>query len=124
MRAIFQVIWSAPTNAADMCVRLCARADPGENSKAPSILARKLCAAVAAPASFTRQPPIVEPCCACDEAKYEVIDFWDKPHVGCQILKQGKMFFFMFRSLLKACGLEIRIHESFHRNQPGHILVT
>ncbi|XP_026326573.1 spondin-1-like [Hyposmocoma kahamanoa] len=67
-----QVIWSAPANAADICVRLCALANQGENKTTPSILARKLCAAPAAPASFTRQPPIVEPCCACDEAKYEV----------------------------------------------------
>ncbi|XP_049865204.1 spondin-1-like [Pectinophora gossypiella] len=66
-----QVIWSAPKTAVDMCVRLCAITSPVDG-KGVSVLARKLCAAPAAPASFTRQPPIVEPCCACDEAKYEV----------------------------------------------------
>ncbi|XP_063823751.1 spondin-1-like [Ostrinia nubilalis] len=88
-----QVIWSAPMKAGEVCVRLCARASPAtmavkEGVTGPtvetvsagadsstiqrSILARKICAAPAAPASFARQPPIVEPCCACDEAKYEV----------------------------------------------------
>ncbi|XP_028177243.1 spondin-1-like isoform X2 [Ostrinia furnacalis] len=88
-----QVIWSAPMKAGEVCVRLCARASPAttavkEGATGPtveavsagaasstiqrSILARKICAAPAAPASFVRQPPIVEPCCACDEAKYEV----------------------------------------------------
>lgn len=59
------MIWSAPLAATDVCVRLCARAES-------SVLARKLCAAPAAPAGLLRQPPVVEPCCACDEAKYEV----------------------------------------------------
>lgn len=87
---MFQVIWSAPANAADICVRLCARANQGENKTTPSILARKLCAAPAAPASFTRQPPIVEPCCACDEAKYEVVDLLVlEPRVGRQIFSNG-----------------------------------
>ncbi|KAL0839460.1 hypothetical protein ABMA28_016170 [Loxostege sticticalis] len=87
-----QVIWSAPMKAGEICVRLCARASsaapaaeehvsgtagsmaPGGGSSADqrTILARKICAAPAAPASFARQPPIIEPCCACDEAKYEV----------------------------------------------------
>ncbi|XP_053599585.1 spondin-1-like isoform X2 [Plodia interpunctella] len=67
-----QVIWSAPPNGSDACVRLCARASPAD-SGSPSVLARKICPAPVAPASFARQPPIVEPCCACDEAKYEVV---------------------------------------------------
>ncbi|XP_060800707.1 spondin-1 [Amyelois transitella] len=67
-----QVIWSAPSNATESCIRLCARAGPAA-SGAVSVLARKICPAPIAPASFGRQPPIVEPCCACDEAKYEVV---------------------------------------------------
>ncbi|XP_069355294.1 spondin-1-like isoform X3 [Maniola hyperantus] len=65
-----QVIWSAPTIAGDSCVRLCARATPIEGTKS-SVLARKLCPAPVT-ATLSRQPPIIEPCCACDEAKYEV----------------------------------------------------
>ncbi|CAH2268209.1 jg8215 [Pararge aegeria aegeria] len=65
-----QVIWSAPTIAVDSCVRLCARATQTEGSKS-SVLARKLCPAPVT-ATLSRQPPILEPCCACDEAKYEV----------------------------------------------------
>lgn len=53
------------------CIRLCARAGPTVGDSW-SVLARKLCAAPTAPASVARQPSIVEPCCACDEAKYEV----------------------------------------------------
>ncbi|CAD0198913.1 unnamed protein product [Chrysodeixis includens] len=37
-----------------------------------SVLVRELCSAPAAPPNFAKLPPIVEPCCACDEAKYEV----------------------------------------------------
>ncbi|XP_073963335.1 spondin-1-like [Choristoneura fumiferana] len=66
-----QVIWNAPLSASDQCLRLCARVGPTDG-KAWSVLTRKICAAPVAPSSFTRQPPIVEPCCACDEAKYEV----------------------------------------------------
>ncbi|XP_045763789.1 spondin-1-like isoform X3 [Maniola jurtina] len=65
-----QVIWSAPTIAVDSCVRLCARATQIEGTKS-SVLARKLCPAPVT-ATLSRQPPIIEPCCACDEAKYEV----------------------------------------------------
>ncbi|XP_045763791.1 spondin-1-like isoform X5 [Maniola jurtina] len=64
-----QVIWSAPTIAVDSCVRLCARATQIEGTKS-SVLARKLCPAPVT-ATLSRQPPIIEPCCACDEAKYE-----------------------------------------------------
>ncbi|RVE48406.1 hypothetical protein evm_006967, partial [Chilo suppressalis] len=66
-----QIIWSAPLRTSEACLRLCARAAPvgGGNG---TVLARKICAAPVAPASFARQPPIIEPCCACDEAKYEV----------------------------------------------------
>lgn len=53
-------------------MRLCARVGPAKNEHW-SLLARKLCAAPAAPASVARQPQIMEPCCACDEAKYEVL---------------------------------------------------
>ncbi|KAJ2950723.1 hypothetical protein O0L34_g8985 [Tuta absoluta] len=67
-----QVIWSAPLTAVEMCVRLCGKVSPVDGKGPVSMLARKLCAAPVAPASFTRQPAIVEPCCACDEAKYEV----------------------------------------------------
>ncbi|XP_061706106.1 spondin-1-like [Cydia pomonella] len=67
-----QVVWSAPLRAVDLCLRLCARVEPANDKGGWSVLTRKLCAAYAAPASFTRQPPILEPCCACDEAKYEV----------------------------------------------------
>ncbi|CAG9791884.1 unnamed protein product [Diatraea saccharalis] len=64
------IIWSAPQETSEACVRLCARASPVGGGQG-SVLARKICAAPTAPASFARQPPIIEPCCACDEAKYE-----------------------------------------------------
>ncbi|XP_041972855.1 spondin-1-like [Aricia agestis] len=66
-----QVLWTAPSGTADLCVRLCVRATQA-NAAAPTVLARKLCPAPIATLSLPRQPPIVEPCCACDEAKYEV----------------------------------------------------
>ncbi|XP_045459858.1 spondin-1-like [Melitaea cinxia] len=66
-----QVIWSAPSIVVDSCVRLCARASHVEGTKT-SILARKICPAPTGTANLSRQPPIIEPCCACDEAKYEV----------------------------------------------------
>ncbi|XP_026491257.2 spondin-1-like isoform X2 [Vanessa tameamea] len=66
-----QVIWSAPSIVSESCVRLCARASHAEGSKT-SILARKICPAPTGSASLSRQPPIIEPCCACDEAKYEI----------------------------------------------------
>ncbi|KAM3968302.1 spondin-1 [Aphomia sociella] len=68
-----QVIWSAPQNATNSCILLCAHATPAVGTGNWAILARKICPASIAPASFARQPPIVEPCCACDEAKYEVV---------------------------------------------------
>ncbi|CAG9090129.1 unnamed protein product [Plutella xylostella] len=81
-----QVIWNAPLTSAEQCIRLGASASahltgaPAASAPAvdapavgaPVVLARKLCPAPAAPASLLRQPPLVEPCCACDEAKYEV----------------------------------------------------
>ncbi|XP_045527029.1 spondin-1-like [Pieris brassicae] len=66
-----QVIWNAPSSTPESCVRLCARAFHLDSTTV-SILARKLCPAPAIPTAPDRQPPIVEPCCACDEAKYEV----------------------------------------------------
>ncbi|CAH0717275.1 unnamed protein product, partial [Brenthis ino] len=66
-----QVIWSSPSILVDTCVRLCARASNADGTKT-SVLARKLCPAPIATVSLNRQPLIVEPCCACDEAKYEV----------------------------------------------------
>lgn len=70
------MIWSAPSIVVDSCVRLCARASHAEGTKT-SILARKICPAPTGTANFSRQPPIIEPCCACDEAKYEVSEtFW------------------------------------------------
>ncbi|XP_052751593.1 spondin-1-like isoform X2 [Galleria mellonella] len=68
-----QVIWSSPSNATNSCILLCAHATPAVGSGSWAVLARKICPAPTAPASFSRQPPIVEPCCACDEAKYEVV---------------------------------------------------
>ncbi|KAJ0179252.1 hypothetical protein K1T71_004964 [Dendrolimus kikuchii] len=67
-----QVIWNAPLNLMDGCIRLCARIGSIDGAKTSLVLARKMCSTPSTPASFTRQPPIVEPCCACDEAKYEV----------------------------------------------------
>ncbi|XP_072941513.1 spondin-1-like [Epargyreus clarus] len=66
-----QVIWNAPTAALEFCVRLCARAEHASGGGSV-VLARKMCPAPVAPGSLARPPPIVEPCCACDEAKYEV----------------------------------------------------
>ncbi|XP_013174900.1 PREDICTED: spondin-1-like [Papilio xuthus] len=72
-----QVIWTAPKTTLDGCIRLCARAflakpKNGLEERSWSVLARKLCPAPAATVTGNRQTPIVEPCCACDEAKYEV----------------------------------------------------
>ncbi|XP_068627993.1 spondin-1-like [Battus philenor] len=73
-----QVIWSAPPSTVDGCVRLCARAIHAKPKEASdevgtwSVLARKLCPAPVTVVAGNRQAPIVEPCCACDEAKYEV----------------------------------------------------
>ncbi|CAG4940448.1 unnamed protein product [Colias eurytheme] len=66
-----QVIWNAPSGSIQTCVRLCARAFHPDTG-AVSSLVRKLCPAPVLPTTPDRQPPIVEPCCACDEAKYEV----------------------------------------------------
>uniref|UniRef100_A0A2A4JGL1 Spondin-1 n=1 Tax=Heliothis virescens TaxID=7102 RepID=A0A2A4JGL1_HELVI len=72
-----QVIWNAPTGVNNaggaMCVRVCARAGPHPGGAGGwSVLARELCAAPVAPHYSAKLPPILEPCCACDEAKYEV----------------------------------------------------
>ncbi|XP_026746917.1 spondin-1-like isoform X2 [Trichoplusia ni] len=72
-----QVIWNAPSSIKDACIRLCARVGPtpavgGGGGGGWSMLVRELCSAPAAPPNFAKLPPIVEPCCACDEAKYEV----------------------------------------------------
>ncbi|XP_022829704.1 spondin-1-like isoform X2 [Spodoptera litura] len=75
-----QVIWNAPSgmgvSTPEMCVRVCARVGPypgvGAAGGGWSVLARELCSAPAAPHYLAKLPPIIEPCCACDEAKYEV----------------------------------------------------
>ncbi|XP_075972782.1 spondin-1-like isoform X2 [Anticarsia gemmatalis] len=73
-----QVIWNAPADIKNACVRMCAKAGPfpltssGAGKGGWSVLVRELCVAPAAPSNFAKLPPIVEPCCACDEAKYEV----------------------------------------------------
>ncbi|CAH2063434.1 unnamed protein product, partial [Iphiclides podalirius] len=73
-----QVIWSAPSVTLDGCIRICARArhakakEDAEEESVWSVLARKLCPAPVTAVGGNRQSPIVEPCCACDEAKYEV----------------------------------------------------
>ncbi|CAB3225007.1 unnamed protein product [Arctia plantaginis] len=72
-----QVIWGAPVDTKDLCIRICAKAGPvplagGGTSGGWSVLVRELCAAPAASSKFAKLSPIVEPCCACDEAKYEV----------------------------------------------------
>ncbi|XP_037297171.1 LOW QUALITY PROTEIN: spondin-1 [Manduca sexta] len=67
-----QILWNAPLNVANTCIRLCARVGPAIGAKTWSVLARKICPTSVAPSTFARQPPIVEPCCACDEAKYEI----------------------------------------------------
>ncbi|XP_004928080.2 spondin-1 [Bombyx mori] len=67
-----QVIWNAPLSVRGVCVRLSARVGPTLTANKWSVLARKICPTSAGPSSLNRQPPIVEPCCACDEAKYEV----------------------------------------------------
>ncbi|KAJ8724934.1 hypothetical protein PYW07_015892 [Mythimna separata] len=76
-----QVIWNAPSPSSiggmgELCVRVCARAGPypgvGSGGGGFSVLARELCAAPRAPHYSAKLPPILEPCCACDEAKYEV----------------------------------------------------
>ncbi|OWR53357.1 f-spondin [Danaus plexippus plexippus] len=67
-----QVIWSSPSTVTEYnCVRLCARAANAEGTTS-SILCRKLCSAPVGTTTSNQQPPILEPCCACDEAKYEV----------------------------------------------------
>lgn len=67
-----QVLWNAPTDIRNTCIRICARIDPVNISKTWSVLVRKICIAPSALSGFTQQPRIIEPCCACDEAKYEV----------------------------------------------------
>ncbi|KAJ8726909.1 hypothetical protein PYW08_015306 [Mythimna loreyi] len=76
-----QVIWNAPSPSGmggigELCVRVCARAGPYPGVTGTgggwSVLARELCAAPKAPHYSAKLPPILEPCCACDEAKYEV----------------------------------------------------
>ncbi|KAL4704725.1 hypothetical protein ACJJTC_006503 [Scirpophaga incertulas] len=79
-----QVIWASPVQPQNSCVRLCARVYAAE-SKFSSELARKICAASEQPANFYKTPNILDRCCACDEAKYEVSinDTWSKhihPH--------------------------------------------
>lgn len=69
----YQVIWNAPLSVRGVCVRLSARVGPTLTANKWSVLARKICPTSAGPSSLNRQPPIVEPCCACDEAKYEVM---------------------------------------------------
>ncbi|CAG9563579.1 unnamed protein product [Danaus chrysippus] len=67
-----QVIWSSPSIVTEYnCVRLCARAANAEGTTS-SIVCRKLCSAPVGTTTSNQQPPILEPCCACDEAKYEV----------------------------------------------------
>lgn len=71
---IFQLLWSAPDNVGDACIKLCARVAPtiGVRNDTWTTLVREICAIVPASSMF-RLPPVVQPCCACDEAKYEVL---------------------------------------------------